>query len=64
MDSEAPELNPGRVHRRMSSYPEARHALHKRAKPRSKAMSKLFACRTALLLFFPQRDILSRFGRS
>ena len=64
MDGEAPELNPGWVHRRMNSCLEVRHALHKRAKPRSKAMSKLYACRTALLLFFPQRDILSRFGRS
>ena len=26
MDGEAPELNPGWVHRRMNSYPEVRHA--------------------------------------
>src|SRR5690554_246581 len=53
MDGEAPELNPGWVRRRINSCLEVRHALHKRAKPRSKASNRLYACRTALVLFFP-----------
>ncbi|MDY0250115.1 MAG: hypothetical protein RBR45_08715 [Pseudomonas sp.] len=59
-DGVAPELNPGWVHRRINTYPEVRHAAYVF---KTKALSMLCACCTALVLFFPQRDILSRFGR-
>ena len=60
MDGVAPELSPGWAHRRINTYPEVRHAPYEL---KTKALSMLCACRTALVLFFPQRDILSRFGR-
>src|SRR5690606_923953 len=60
MDGVAPELSPGWAHRRINTYPEVPHAPYEL---KTKALSMLCACRTALVLFFPQRDILSRFGR-
>src|SRR5690606_28177536 len=67
-DDVAPALNPGRVHRRENSCSAVRRAQRwnfrrLRCLLVLKIACKTYANRTALMLLFPQRAVMARFGR-
>ena len=62
MDGEAPELNPGWVHRRTNTLPEVRHALILRYFNKA-GLRRICTSRTSLMLLIPPQTAPLQVGR-